>query len=187
MAEGRRYSPPSPLQKAPTGLLEALDLKTLAGGKNPDAFCNELTPNFDVRQYYLQNLLGQANAAATITAGNIAGATLTVPANSLWRLRNVAGGFTSTVANTPLAGHIELRIPQLGAAVDHVLVAGEFPQTQTGFSTVAYRAKLAWQPTMDFFVPGGSLFQIFLVGGVANDVTTQLRVLFEELGQVRPA
>lgn len=79
------------LQKAPEGLLGALELKTL--GQNPNAFGDTVVPFFDVAGFYgLPNTLTTSALSSNVVAVASFAAAITVPDGEVWRLRY--GGFT---------------------------------------------------------------------------------------------
>ncbi|HJS32393.1 MAG TPA: hypothetical protein VJ924_10375 [Alphaproteobacteria bacterium] len=96
----------SPLQKAPDGLLGALDLKTL--GRSPSQFPDALQAVFEAQEFYLLGLrritsIGGAFAAIGATIGGI-----TVPQNEVWRVNAIAIAVTRAAADAAL--NIEVQV-----------------------------------------------------------------------------
>jgi hypothetical protein len=91
------------LQKAPLGLLGALNLKV--GGDNPDGFSKCLQATFDATQLYTAEFVNQAINASV---GEVAGSSLTIDVDSAhaWLMRAVSARwdfqptFTTTVQQT---------------------------------------------------------------------------------------
>jgi hypothetical protein len=88
----------SPLQKAPLGLLGALDLKTL--GVNPDVFAGSVLPVVDAWEHYLADQLLVTTASSTIGIGT-SGASVSpsVPVGYMWRLLAVGVSAVLNVAD----------------------------------------------------------------------------------------
>jgi len=88
---------PSPLQKVASGLLGALNLKTL--GRNPQTFADELQPQYDATNHYLLDLLtrfGSTTPSAALGVGTTQ--VVTVPQGEVWAVFNIGAAITTTLA-----------------------------------------------------------------------------------------
>lgn len=170
-----------PLQKAPDGLLEALDLKN--AGRTPGGVEESLRITYDGTGHYRNNLMRVTYASGTITAGNLAGPTITVPQSSLWRIRSVQVFMIDVGAATSKALWVHLTAPLIVG-----WTAGTPAQTLFFVDPVIRaaisRAAGMWQPTSDFFVPSGSVFGSTLNSLLAQDITVSMGVFYDELGSV---
>jgi hypothetical protein len=99
---------PSPLQKTPTGLLGAFDLKTL--GVNPTAFGDTVVPISDVSDmYFLGNQRATGTSNTAVTAPALAVVTL-VPAGEVWRVKAVGFSVARNAADVALTPYVGLRV-----------------------------------------------------------------------------
>lgn len=170
-----------PLQKSPDGLLEALDLKS--SGRTPGGVDESVQIGYDGTGHYRNNLMRVTFASAIITAGNLAGPTITVPVGSLWRIRSVQLFMIDVGAATSKAMWVHLLAPLVVG-----WTAGTPAQTLMFVDPVIRaaisRAAGQWQPTSDFFVPPGSVFGCTLNSLLANDVSVSLGCFYDELGTI---
>lgn len=175
------------LHKAPQGLLEALYLKVL--GRNPPELLDQVRAVYDGTQHYRQDLLRIWQDNATITAGNVLTTACVVPQKSLWRVRLVSLFMIDVGAATAKTMWVHLTMPQIPRVLDDAgagFTTNALQQTLFFLDPVARgvinRAAGSWQPSVDFFVPGGSTFRGTLGAPLANDISINFTVLYEELG-----
>lgn len=174
-----------PLQKAPDGLLEALDVKNF--GRTPTELGAAVQLTYDATQHYRQNLLRQTAESATVTAGGT-GATLNVPLGSLWRIRLVSGSGICGAASEPMSGLLNMIIPLVPfttsatgvtsathrlAMIDTIQRAG-----------IVFRMQCSYTPPMDLIVPPLTQFTFTLGATTATGITLLVNVLYEELGTI---
>jgi len=173
------------LHKSPTGLLEALALKVL--GRNPPEFGDLVRPSYNATQHYRQDLLRIWQDNATITAGNVLTTACVIPDRSLWRLRLVSIFMIDVGAATAKTMWIHCTMPQINRDTQSGgFATNALPQTLFFVDPIARavinRAAGSWQPTQDFFVPGGSTIRGTLGAPLANDISINFTVLYEEMG-----
>lgn len=80
--------PDSPLQKAPTGLLGALNLKTQ--GRYPQLFGETLVPVLELTDFYLHPNRTALTFAAALTVGPGQVGTLVVPDGQAWSVKGIS-------------------------------------------------------------------------------------------------
>lgn len=167
------------------GLLETLYLKVL--GRNPPELGDLLRATYNSTQHYRQDLLRVWQDNTAITAGNLLSTACVVPDTSLWNVRLVSLFMVDVGAATPKSAYVHLTMPQVprqsfsGGFTTNALPMALFfvdPIVKAAIS----RAAGAWSPQQDFFVPGGSTFRATLGSVLANDVSINFTVLYEEMG-----
>jgi hypothetical protein len=122
----------SPLQKSPSGILGALELKVL--GANPAKFGEVLVPIIDAYDQYLADtLLPKTIGPTAAAAGNNQFTQLfTPPAGHAWRLIAAGGYFVADPADAAVvaSGSVILRAPS-GPLTNPFLYATTLPQIPT--------------------------------------------------------
>lgn len=112
-----------PLHKAGRGILGTLEQKVL--GQNPDAFGQELVPQFDARDHYLTDLLAPIGPAGTITnPATSALAGQVVPQGEIWELVSVHAEATVLAADAANTYWATINITPPSAVVLQVVANG---------------------------------------------------------------
>lgn len=106
------------LQKAPNGLLGALNLKAL--GAQPDEFAGTLAPTYDVRDHYQSDLLRVQLALTALATGTFVTCNLNVPGGEVWRVRAIHGSLQLASGDTAGAGIITIGIRTANAQRCHI-------------------------------------------------------------------
>jgi hypothetical protein len=165
---------PSPLQKAPLGLLGAFDLKTL--GINPTAFGDTVVPISSTDDFYFLPNQRSTVAAAAVLSGVVA--TQTVPANEIWRIKGIGVACGRNVADVALT--LELTVG-LGRVAGFVV-----PVLKTVFGPVAATDLVQfnglWLPRVILMRPGDRLV-LSLQTTVSANATPSLTLDFEAFPQ----
>jgi hypothetical protein len=117
----------SPLQKAPDGLLGALDLKTL--GRSPFLFPAELQATLEATPYYLLRNRKQQSVTVTVSGINVTLTAWTVPQDEVWRLKAVSVVLSRNVADIALVPDFGVIIRRATSTSTTCLFSAIFPAT----------------------------------------------------------
>jgi len=127
--------------------------------------------------------------SGTITAGNVLTTACVIPDKSMWRLRLVSIFMIDVGAATAKSMWVHCTMPQINRVLDAAgagFTTNALPQTLFFVDPIARaainRAAGSWCPPVDFFVPGGSTIRGTLGAPLANDISINFTVLYEEMG-----
>lgn len=170
--------PPAPISTIPQGLLGLLQLKEL--GQNPAILLNEVAPNLDLLQFYMQRLMqtelglfGATPQVAFAAAGNfpfaVSGVNATVPQGEMWYVDQACGaiaGATIAPAQTLIAG----------LAVSYANTASLITLTPREADVINARTRnWATGPILrPQFIGPGAIFQIMVYDSTVGPLTVTL-------------
>lgn len=143
---------PQSIQRFPAGLLDLLGIQSL--GQTPNILADEVRPVIEYLSLYFADRLTtlQTSVAGVQFSGD--SATLTVPANELWLVKEVSGEIGGFSANGALAQcRIAFRNDSSGVALPITLAESQFKTGNVGeFAPVGVHF-----PDLRLFLPGNQI------------------------------